>query len=218
MQTMKCFIITLFDNPESVKLAETAYESALSFGYSPNLFCAHTGSTGARFLEERNIAKSEKFPMWTTTKGVLGCFASHLALWETCVSLKEPIIVLEHDAKMVRRWDNFYWKDVLHLDYEGSVKRKHYAQGKDRSSPVVEHAVYNMGYIAFDQPWTASMNCAYAYAIQPDAAKRLIEFAAIDGWYAADRFIQEPVVNIDTIHWKVAEEQPEALTISTTSM
>jgi GR25 family glycosyltransferase involved in LPS biosynthesis len=133
-----------------------------------------------------------------------------------CVSLKESIIVLEHDAKIVRKWDNFSWKDVLHLDHEGSVKRKHYAQGKDISAPVVENSVYSMAYKAFDQPWTSSMNCAYAYAIQPDAAQRLIDLATSEGWYAADRFIQEPVVDIDTIHPKVAEEQPEALTISTT--
>lgn len=215
---MKCFIITLFNNPASVELAEKAYASALTLEYSPSLFCAYDGETGERFLEQRAIVKSQKYPMWTTTKGVLGCFASHLALWEMCVLLQEPIIVLEHDAKMVRKWDNFSWKDVLHLDYEGSVKRKYYAQGRDRSGAVVENSVFNMGYIAFDQPWTASMNCAYAYAIQPEAAKRLISLAATDGWYAADRFMQEPVVNIDTIHLKVAEEQPEALTISTTSL
>lgn len=215
---MKCFIITLFNNPASVELAEKAHKSASNFGYDPSLFHAYDGDTGAQFLEERSVAKSEKYPMWTTTKGVLGCFASHYALWEMCVALQEPVIVLEHDAKMVRKWDNFSWKDVLHLDYEGSVKRKYYAQGRDRSRAVVENCVFNMGYIAFDQPWTASMNCAYAYAIQPAAAQRLIDFAVIEGWYAADRFMQEPVINIDTVHLKIAEEQPEALTISTTSM
>jgi GR25 family glycosyltransferase involved in LPS biosynthesis len=124
---------------------------------------------------------------------------------------------------MLRRWDNFSWTDVLHLDYEGSAKRRFYVSQrtdlvvKDTFGPVTENSVFNMKYVAFDQPWTASMACAYAYAIQPDAAQRLIENARVEGWYAVDRFMYEPNVNIDTIHPKVAEEQPEAMHIWTTS-
>ena len=74
-----------------------------------------------------------------------------------------------------------------------------------------------MGFKAAEYGGNVSMNCTYAYAITPDAAKKLIDNTKLTGWFAVDRFMREPIINIDTVHPKVAEEQPEALEMFTTS-
>jgi GR25 family glycosyltransferase involved in LPS biosynthesis len=53
--------------------------------------------------------------------GVIGCFLSHFYLWKKCIELNEPILILEHDAEIIRNidWlnelDNSDW-DMIHLD------------------------------------------------------------------------------------------------------
>ena len=74
-----------------------------------------------------------------------------------------------------------------------------------------------MGFRAGEAATVVSMNCAYAYAITPEAAEKLIQDVLKCGFFAVDRFIREPIVSIETIHPKIAEEQPEALEMFTTS-
>jgi GR25 family glycosyltransferase involved in LPS biosynthesis len=38
-------------------------------------------------------------------RGAQGCFISHYTLWQHCVSLGQPIIILEHDARAQQTWD-----------------------------------------------------------------------------------------------------------------
>jgi glycosyl transferase family 25 len=42
------------------------------------------------------------------TPGALGCYMSHVGLWEYCVKLNKPIIILEDDIKIVGKVDDFY--------------------------------------------------------------------------------------------------------------
>ena len=40
------------------------------------------------------------------TPGELGCFASHYLLWEKCLELNEPIVVIEDDAQLEECFDD----------------------------------------------------------------------------------------------------------------
>ena len=40
------------------------------------------------------------------THGEVGCFMSHYELWDQCISLNEPIIILEDEAVMTDRYSN----------------------------------------------------------------------------------------------------------------
>jgi GR25 family glycosyltransferase involved in LPS biosynthesis len=222
---MKGFVITLINNDSSVRLANVCFESLRVNGYDPNIFEAHCGNESVNFLQsnkiksifDESIAHYQLYKHWSSVPGTIGCFASHFDLWLTAVKLQEPIIILEHDAIVVRPWDDFRWKDILHLDWEGSLRRRHMRNAFDQYNPVIEHSVYNMGFRPGEAASVVSMNCTYAYAITPEAAEKLIQDALERGFFAVDRFIRQPIVNIDTLHPKVAQEQPEALEMFTTS-
>jgi len=222
---MKCFIITLFDNSKSVELATKAYESAIKYDYKPSFFAAYNGETSLKYLQsldinpiyDQSIFGFNTHLYWCSKGGTRGCFASHYKIWNMCVELNENIIVLEHDAVLVQKWQNPVWQDVMHLDNEGSLRRRSQSGVSDFYNDIRQNSVYNMGFKAAEYGGIVSMNCAYAYAITPQGSLKLIEAAKNHGWFAVDRFMREPIISIDTIHPKLALEQPEALEMFTTS-
>lgn len=222
---MKCFIITLFDNPKSVELALKAYKSATNCGYTPSLFPAYNGEKSLFYLNnlnikpihDRSLFNFDTHLYWCSKAGTRGCFASHHKLWEICIELNENIVVLEHDAIILKSWPQFVWNDILHLDNEGSIRRRSQRGISDLYNPIKQKSIYNMGFKAAEYGGIVSMNCTYAYAITPTAASKLLNAAKDTGWFAVDRFMREPIVEINTIHPKLAEEQPEALEMFTTS-
>jgi GR25 family glycosyltransferase involved in LPS biosynthesis len=222
---MKAFVITLKDNESSVRLSNNCIESLNVNGYEAHVFDAHCGEESSDFLLSHNVRPIsdttvpyfDLYNRWTTVVGTIGCFASHFDLWLKSISLNEPIIIMEHDAKILRPWNDFIWKDVLHLDWEGSIRRRHMRGTFDEYADGIQDSVFRMGFSPGEARGIVSMNCAYAYAIKPHAAEILVNDAVNNGWFAADRFTREPLVLIETIHPKVAEEQPEAVEMFTTS-
>ena len=228
---MKVFIIAIKDHVQSEELANRSLASAINLGYDASIFYSLTnglnmqGSESLDFLKSENVypilrPKNPYFLMyrhWTNVAGVRGSFSSHYRLWQKCTQLEEPIIILEHDAVLLKEWQDQEWEDVLHLDWEGSLKRRHLRGIQDKHLPVIENSVFRMGFIPQETPEIVSMNCCYAYAITPNACKKLIKESKHYGWFAVDRFMREPLVQIQSIHPKIAEEQPEALEMFTTS-
>lgn len=209
----------------SERLANVAYASAKDNGYRPHYFMAYTKDDSIGILDSYGVAPISNssvpyfdlYNKWTSVPGTRGCFTSHFALWNIATQINEPIIVLEHDAIIVRPWDDPVWSDVLHLDWEGSIRRRSMRNNFDTYEQIKQNSVFRMGFSPGETSGIYSMNCAYAYAIKPHAAQKLIDDAKSNGWFAADRFMREPVINIETIHPKIAEEQPEAIEMFTTA-
>ena len=94
------------------------------------------------------------------TSGEIGCFMSHYMLWEKCVLLDEPILVLEDDAVITDEFDlseiksltNKY--DFIYLGWNEM----------DESTPINDQLV-----VPKYPYWTL------AYVVTPQAAKKLIE-------------------------------------------
>lgn len=55
------------------------------------------------------------------TPGELGCFASHYLLWEKCLELNEPIVVIEDDAQLEECFDDSM-KNINELQPYGYVR------------------------------------------------------------------------------------------------
>jgi hypothetical protein len=217
---MKAFIIALQGNAHSQALAARALETSLANGYEARLHRAYTPETGRRLLRRHRIVAVregmvphfEWHRRWTRSGGMLGCFASHYSLWLKCAERDEDLIILEHDARVLRPWPAPKWRDVLHLNWEGSlVRRKMGWAANDLHSPLRRNRVFRAGFVPRELPGFVCMNCTYAYAIHPHAAARLILDAKEVGWFAPDRQIREPIVAIQTLHPAIAEEQEGAL-------
>ena len=69
----------------------------------------------------------------------LGCYSSHYLLWEKCVSLNEPIIVLEDDAVIIPdQFLNFY-NNIQNVKSDYQCIRLFYNQTKKSKFLVVEN-------------------------------------------------------------------------------
>jgi GR25 family glycosyltransferase involved in LPS biosynthesis len=206
---MRVYIITSMENNHSKAMAQLTLDSAIyNSGYQPEIFSAYDGNTGAQLLTNNNIKLRQGYP--AHRPGAIGRIASHIALWNICVQANEPIIVAEHDALLLRDWDNPIFADVLHLNCYGSYVRAHAwakAAVNDRYAPIQENSVYRMGFEPFDFPGRVSMSTTFGYAIKPHAAQSLIQSAFRDGYCFTDRFMAEPLISIATVHPPIAHEQ-----------
>jgi glycosyl transferase family 25 len=103
--------------------------------------------------------------------GEIGCYASHLALWNKCVELNHPIVVMEDDfladdsflAALEVVTDTIESYEFIRLD---SLKRGRF---KDHHVvTITEHGSFTIDYMH-----RVPLN-ATAYALNPEAARRLI--------------------------------------------
>jgi hypothetical protein len=102
--------------------------------------------------------------------GAQGCFLSHYKLWQRCVELDQPIIVLEDDAEVLGPMPNIITdKDLIKLH----APRHMYQHGKLGS-------------------WAPG---AFAYWINPSGAQKLIEFSKTVGPRHADKVIGSKVLD-----------------------
>jgi len=119
---MRAFVITLSDNPESFEQADVLIDSSNHFDneFTVEKFIATTADNVVEtFLEEKiqwnypwtkevlDLATGlRKTPYETADpKKRMACFMSHYRLWKKCVEDNEALIVLEHDAKFIRKLD-----------------------------------------------------------------------------------------------------------------
>lgn len=95
---MKIFVISLtsaLDRRQSIVEQFKEVEQDFEF------FDAIDGrEAGCPLFEKYNEKKRLHAKGYPLTKGELGCFASHYLLWEKCIELNEPIVVVEDDAQL----------------------------------------------------------------------------------------------------------------------
>ena len=101
--------------------------------------------------------------------GAQGCFLSHYILWNCCIELNQPIVVLEDDAEIIAPLNEITTTfDLLKLHKpraDGQSKLGHWSTG------------------------------AFAYWISPAGAKKLVEFSKQNGPMLADKIIVSTVIN-----------------------
>ena len=102
--------------------------------------------------------------------GAHGCFLSHFTLWNQCISLNEPIIVLEDDSEILSPLTEISTEfDLLKL-----------------TRPYALHQSSKLG------TWSAG---ASAYWLSPIGAKKLVEFSTTQGPGHADKLMGSNILN-----------------------
>ena len=100
----------------------------------------------------------------------IACFLSHYSLWCMCLDKDQPIVILEHDAIMVKEYlRHNYYNNIVYLggceQVEGSL---------NSTDTVPPHAS--------DQKGSDRFICrAHAYAIDPAIAKNLVAYSIHHG-------------------------------------
>ena len=166
------YIITLKGHPESEKLASRCYNSCRSVDMKAVLWEAFDG-TGDSVKVPNHIANQNyiswlKKPNNRYSNSQIGVFFSHYSLWAHCATIDKPLIILEHDAIMVKALNHHgFYNSIIYL---GSREQK---LGKPVYTIPPHGSIYE-GHWRF-------ICRAHAYAIDPAMARNLLSYTIKEG-------------------------------------
>ena len=181
------YVISLTDVPESVAGAKRCISSAKRYGEDRGMkiFPGIGKTESSAFFLERGLTFSStpEHEELFDISAEMGCFASHYLLWEKCVELDEPIMILEDDVEFCTSVPPLRFKEVIHLG----------KPSLSRNAKIMEAVSdkYQEVYNPFDY-----LSGTYAYGITPLAAQKLIDTAHKIVTRPADRFIRSSMCDI----------------------
>ena len=188
---MKAFIIYLKEVQSTIDSALECKRTAREYGLDAWLMEGFTPSRADQFIKEQNLKPYLPGPNLFQIKwqqgGVRGCMISHYHVWKKCIELDQPIVVLEHDSRVVSETYTADFEDVLHLDAH------RFEQDPDRDKDPVVQDFVNV------RKGENQLMGTYGYVIKPHAAKRLIQGAHEDGITASDMFVKDKYVRIQVV-------------------
>lgn len=119
--------------------------------------CPHTG------LKQRPYGNLE---------AKIACSMSHYLLWQTCVAIDEPILILEHDAVFLRPFREFEFRGLCQInDPDGATPRgKWWSEQMVKRGPGVFPKT-----VVFPDDVPDGLAGNSAYIMKPFAAQELIE-------------------------------------------
>lgn len=195
---MRIFIICLSKIQTSLESAIKVKEQLENYGMSCEFF---EGSYGHE-VKQKYVSTNRRYHPWNfkngpenpfsdefrdsqQNAGEMGCFDSHYRLWEKCVELNEPIMILEDDVLLVRPFIPIDFKEVLITVFGNPTKSEKYY-----------HYLTNPPEDCSAQPYyQASMPGTPGYVIHPVAAKKLVDMYK-NSWLPSDNAIMSSVVTI----------------------
>lgn len=156
-------IIYLPKVPTSLLMANRCLRSCNDVGQKASLYEGFDGTSGIinvpKHLENQSWVKWLKITDHEQSVAEIACSLSHISLWVKCMEEDRPLIVLEHDAIMVKPYKT-------HMIYNGiSYLGCREQQQMTNFTPIPPHSSINKNW--------HFINRAHAYCIDPPVAKRL---------------------------------------------
>lgn len=193
---MKAFIIYLREVQSTVDAALECKQTARDNGIDAWMLEGFTPSRADKFIQDNKIKPYSPGPKIYDIKwkkpGVRGCLVSHLHAWKKCLELNHTIIVLEHDVKIISEFPDVTFKGILQLGHNKDRVEEYQDQ-----TPFIEPNT-------FSKKGVNMMDGAFAYAITPYAADKLIKGVYNRGACAADWHINEQLVEIEVLRPRIA--------------
>lgn len=159
------YIITINGNQNSEKKSKRCQDSCNKVGMPFKIWDAFDG-TGEGIKvpshsQNESIINIIKITDHYMTRGEVACALSHISLWVHCAIIDQPIVILEHDAVMVKKFD-------VHRSYNSIV----YLGGNEwarQNWPITDIPPH-----ASEGPNYHFICRAHAYSIDPVMAKNLL--------------------------------------------
>jgi GR25 family glycosyltransferase involved in LPS biosynthesis len=190
----KTFIISLVEtghgeHQESAQqmLPQTLYHCN-QYGWTVEVVNAVNGYTLTE-LDWQNFGfqvpkkSTKKLNKFGNLPGAQGCFLSHYMLWQRCIELDHPIVVLEDDAVVLG--------PILEIVTDKDLIKLH--------DPRQIHEHKKLG------SWAPG---AFAYWLTPKGAKKLVDFSKKDGPGHADKLIGSNILNWDYLNPHIVKLGP----------
>ncbi|USE00349.1 glycosyltransferase family 25 protein [Vibrio sp. SCSIO 43133] len=180
IQRMRIFVISLPHAAERRERVKSIFEAT---DYEFSFFDAVDGKEGLPERLENRINDRYRmiFRSRPLSRGERGCFASHFLLWEKCVELDQPIIILEDDFVPTKHFVhalNHLSELIDGLDYLKLERRRAKWLMLDKVAGFERRFVYDN-------------SCgATGYILTPNGAKKLLSHC--EQWLCAvDNYISE---------------------------
>jgi hypothetical protein len=163
MAVEKAYVIRLKDNAVSETFAKRCAESCIKVQQPFEFWDAYDGIKNPiqppkKHSDVLNLLKVTDHYL---TRGEVACALSHISLWNHCIQIDQPIVVLEHDAVMLRPYVNHaVYNSICYLGSAEQVKNKWGVL------PTPPHASEGPNYHFICR--------AHAYAIDPTVAKNML--------------------------------------------
>ena len=191
MKVEGTYIISIQGNEVSQKLTQQCVESCEKVGQpNVNVFPAFDATDSPVKIQDHDLGKpigemgTIKVPEMLKGQAFLNflrlrrsdllmtqiaCFLSHYSLWCMCLDKDRPIVILEHDAIMVRQYlKHKYYNNIV---YMGGVEQAKFGK-----------LIYSVPPHASDHKGLDRFICrAHAYAIDPAIAKNLVSYSIHHG-------------------------------------
>jgi GR25 family glycosyltransferase involved in LPS biosynthesis len=172
IEVESAYIITVKDNPISESMFLRCTRSCHDVGMPWKRWEAFDGTSGE--IKTPDHLKSEKWLKWIkkANDGLapteIALMLTSVALWEHCISINRPIVILEHDAFMVRKFlTHPAFNAIIYLGSLEQVKNNFYSS----LIPIMGQLNPNYRFILR----------THAYSIDPIMARRLFSAVLTDG-------------------------------------
>ena len=201
---MKAFVITLFNDKYSLASAENTLKTARQMNddlhiemvraVTPDKIKDSTYS----YPKEGETSTYEGMTLTGYKAKDIGkkiaCSLSHMHLWNKCVEMNEPIMILEHDAVFTRK---FKLGKLLDAIEDGDIVMINDPRGATRRGTVYHENIirWDKGLNTIDGVNTPDENVPdglagnSAYIITPSAAKKAIELQSSIGIWPNDAML-----------------------------
>lgn len=167
MAVESAYIITVKGNESSERYSKQCQDSCDQVGMPYKVWDAYDGigTPGVirppENMKDDSVMNMLKITDHYMTRGEVACSLSHISLWVHCALIDRPIVILEHDTVMIRKFEE-------HQSYNSIV----YLGGTEWAVqdwpiyPIPPHASEGKNYLFICR--------AHAYSIDPVMAKNLI--------------------------------------------
>jgi len=189
---MRTKIIVLQSSSISKSMAVKCIAQAKEFGIDAGVFNGIHGADAPEILADLKL-RQYKPKMKGGRLGVLGCFLSHYFLWQECYNSQEPLMILEHDAYMLRPLPKKVLKrfpDVLKLDSLDPYRNTYNEEIKNQSQEVRVWSLHDRTDHGKYKHYRGLYSIGgYGYIIKPHAALEIITQCKRYGFRPADHMI-----------------------------
>ena len=183
------YVITLRGNKLSEQYSQRCQQSCQQVGMPYKIWDAYDGTVPGEIVvpdHSRNCSYMSILKIMDNymVKAEVAIALSHISLWLHCAKIDRPIVILEHDAVMVKKLE--YFKGYNTIMYLGGVE---WAKHK---WPIMDVPLHGS-----DGPNKHFICRAHAYAIDPAVAKNLLAQTLKMGIYATlDEMMYADLYNI----------------------
>ena len=180
--------IIIRGHEKSEMYGERCRESCAKVGMNCTRWDAYDGTQGKIIEPDHSIDDDLMSIVKVSRDGLplpeLCCALSHISLWRHCAKIDRPIVILEHDAIMVKKFEGM--TSVNSIVYLGGIE---WASG--------QFPIYPVPLFGSHGPNDRFLLGTHAYAIDPMMAKNLLaDILRYGVWTIADRMLRCDLYNI----------------------